>query len=102
MPYVNPLIKQAEKLSSSVNKYFDAAHREAVRTVVAIQRIHVRRVEVQVAAIGSTWCRRPVVAVAADIVQSAGGTVAVARCERKSNHFMNAVPEFLVNNNTAD
>ena len=97
MPYVNPLIKQAEKLSSSVNKYFDAAHREAVRTVVAIQRV-----EVQVAAIGSTWCRRPVVAVAADIVQSAGGTVAVARCERKSNHFMNAVPEFLVNNNTAD
>lgn len=96
------LKEQAGILSCRFNKCLDATHREAVRTVVAIQRINVRRVEVQVACIGSIRCRRPVVAVAANVVQSAGGTVAVARSERESNLLAEWPAGFFAEDSRAD
>ena len=74
-----------------VNKYFNATHGETVRTVVRIQGIHVGSVEVQVTGICSTWCGRPVISVAANIVQSAAGTVAVARSRSVSNLLIESV-----------
>ena len=61
----------------------DAAHGEAVRTVVAVHRIRAIRIELQIARIataGRSRRGRPALAVRADIVQGSRLTVAVARC----------------------
>ena len=58
----------------------DGAHREPVRTVVVVLRVHVRRVEVQVVAVSSIIrSGRPIFAVRRDIVQLTIAVVAVAR-----------------------
>ena len=52
----------------------DAADGEPVRTVAVVLRVHTRRIEVQVARVGAAGRvrrRRPVVAVRANVVQTA-------------------------------
>ena len=65
----------------------DAAHREAVSTRIAVQRVHVSRIEVQVAGIGAARLGRggPVVAVRADIRQGSRRVDAVARCSLRQS-----------------
>ena len=62
----------------------DGTHREAVAAVGVVQRIDVARVEVQVATVvRRVRDSRPIVAVAADVVQRPGRVVAVARSRIK-------------------
>ncbi len=52
----------------------DAADGKPIRTVTGVLRVHARRIEVQVAAprvSRRVWRRRPIVAVRADVVQTA-------------------------------
>ena len=60
----------------------DAAHGESVRAIVVVQRVHVARIEVQVARI-TVACvvgrRRPNVAALADVAQGSRRIGAVAR-----------------------
>ena len=74
----------------------DAAHGEAVGAVVSIQRVHVARVEVQVARV-EIACgigrRRPGVAVRADGIQGSRLTVAVARSLSVSSNRWNVCRE---------
>ena len=68
----------------------DGTHREAVGAVVVVQRVHVRRVEVQVATVVRRVRNgRPIVAVADDVVQFARRVVAIARNRIESNHLLN-------------
>ena len=60
--------------------FLDGAHREPVRTVVVVLRVHVRRVEVQIVAVSSiVRSGRPIVAVRRDIEQLTIAVVAAAR-----------------------
>ena len=55
-------------------------HPKPVRPIVVVQRVHVRRVEVQVATVVLVVRnRRPTVAVAANVVRPAIGIVAIPR-----------------------
>ena len=64
----------------------DAAHGEAVSTIVIVQRIYERRVEIQVTGVGTARGRRrrPAEALRADIVQGSRITDAVARGRRET------------------
>jgi len=66
----------------------DAAHGEAVSTVIVVQRVDDAGIEAQVARVGAA-CevgrRRPVVTVRADIRQGSRLTVAVARSNGKQS-----------------
>ena len=73
----------------------DAAHGEPVGPVVTVQRVHVARMEVQVACVditGGVGRRRPVETLRADIRQGSRRVAAVARGRRagKSIPGMNA------------
>jgi len=56
----------------------DAAHRKAVGAVIRVRRVHAPGIEVQIVGIGTGGRRRPVVAVAAPIVERPIGAIAVA------------------------
>ena len=63
-------------------------HPKPVRPIVVVQRVHVRRVEVQVATVVLVVRnRRPTVAVAANVVRPAIGIVAIAR-RREEDGFI--------------
>lgn len=72
----------------------DGTHREAVGAVVVVQRVDVRRVEVQVTAVVRRVRHgRPEVAVAADVVHRARRVVAIARSRKESNHLLNGAED---------
>ena len=63
-------------------------HPKPVRPIVVVQRVHVRRVEVQVATVVLVVRnRRPTVAVAANVVRPAIGIVAMPR-RREEDGFI--------------
>ena len=63
-------------------------HPKPVRPIVVVQRVHVRRVEVQVATVVLVVRnRRPTVAVAANVVRPAIGIVAIPR-RREEDGFI--------------
>ncbi len=66
----------------------DAAHGEAVRTIIVPDRAYSRIEQSQVARIGTACLRRrrPIVAMRTDIRQGSRRVVAVARSRRTSNH----------------
>ena len=64
--------------------FLDGTHREAVGAAVAVQRVDVRRVEVQATAVARRARHgRPEVAVAADVVHRARRAVAKARSRKE-------------------
>ncbi|MDR0833578.1 MAG: hypothetical protein LBN93_05260 [Candidatus Symbiothrix sp.] len=58
----------------------NAAHGEAVRTVVRVHWIDVRAVEVQVVSTSAYCCTTPIVAVRSNVVQRTITVVPVACC----------------------
>ena len=63
-------------------------HPKPVRPIVVVQRVHVRRVEVQVATVVLVVRnRRPTVAVAANVVRPAIGIAAIPR-RREEDGFI--------------
>lgn len=76
--------------------FLDGADREAVGAVVVVQRVHVRRVEVQVTTVvRRVRNRRPIVAVAADVVRRPRRVVAIPRSRKESNRLLNVAEDSL-------
>ena len=79
------MFRQKDKKQSP--QMLDAAHGKAVSAGIAVQRVHVRRIEIQVAGIGTARLRRrrPVITVRADIRQGSRRVGAVTRCSQKQS-----------------
>lgn len=61
-----------------VCKYLDAPHCKAVHPIVVVRRVHVAAVEVQVVPVAAVRRRRPIVAVAAHVVERPVAVVPIA------------------------
>jgi hypothetical protein len=67
---------------SSPQGMLETTHREPVGTIVVVVRVHVGRIQVQIAGVRTIRTRRPVVAVATLIVDRGGRTVIAVTSKR--------------------
>ena len=77
-----------KRIRSLRSLFLGRTHPKPVRPIAVAQRVHVRRVEAQVATAElAARKRRPTVAVAANVVRPAIGTVAIPR-RREEDGFI--------------
>jgi hypothetical protein len=70
----------------------DATDRETVGTIVAVRRVHVRRVKAQAVAVGACKCTTPIVDTNTCGGERTGRMVTVARSRIRSNHSIHTRP----------